>query len=203
VRIEKVFAKRGSDGARQVIDSFAPYFCDECVATCAKERTSDPWLPIRRILHGWVLWFPILGSFIAGAWVLGQSFPGQVQLGLVAFFWGITAWCCYSIWRQTRHLAVQPPNSVTSAVDFTRNQSDWFEPPWRKFTFRNPEYAEHFRNTNRSRLWSSRHPSANRAAMLRYFSFWILAAAFGVAAVFAVAGEFDIPLWQYIRRVFP
>jgi hypothetical protein len=185
-----------------LIERFAPYFCGECLGLCSSEPSSDPWLPIKRILRGGVLWFPTLGSFVAGAWVLGQSFPGKVALSLVAFFWGITAWCCYSIWRQTRHLAVRPPNSVTSAVEFTRSQSDWFEPQWRKFTFRNAQYAEHFRNANRNRLWSSRHPSANRAVLLRYFSFWILMAAFGVAAVFAVADEFNIPLWPYIQRAF-
>ncbi len=205
LRIQKVFVvddEDGDDVPRRIIESFAPYFCQECVAACQKELKPEPWLPLKRILHGWVLWFPIAGSFVGGSWVLGQLFPPPLRAGLVAFFWGTTLWCCYWLWRQSRHLAVRPPISITSAIDFSCDQSELFEPQWRKFTFRNTDYAEHFRHANQKRLWSRRHPAARRAFVLEYWALRIFVAALAVASVFWAADELNIPLWDYIARTF-
>jgi hypothetical protein len=203
-RIQKAFStgEEHSFLPGKLIETIRPYFCQECLDASRRESKSDPSLPFKRILHGWPLWPPIAGSFAAGWWLLDQSLPPLWRRGLVALAWGITALCSYGLWRQTRHLAVQPPDSITSAIRFTRDQSGLFEPQWRTFTFRNAEYAGHFRRANQSRLWSRAHPGAQRAVVLKYWASWIFAAALIVALIFAVADELSVPLWDYIAEPF-
>lgn len=195
----------GEDGGllpSRYVESVAPLFCQTCIEISQRARPSDPTLPFKRILRGWILWLPIAATFAAGSWALDASFPAIWRIGLAAFFWSLTAWCCSSLWRQTRYLAVPPPDSVTSAIYFSPNQSRTFEPQWRKFTFRNPDYAEQFRRANQRRLWSSTHPAAQRAIALRYWGTRLGFAVLLIVAIFGVADEFDIPLWSYLTAPF-
>lgn len=204
--IARVFHTADSRG----LVSFQPYFCSQCAAAHRRERKPDPTLFFRRLLHGWALWIPMAGSF----WVFSVALPYALQAvaerdpkgivlsgGIALLFILITFTCAIGIWYGSNHLAVKPPTSITSAVDFTSDQSQTFEPTWRRFTLRNEAYARHFREANRERLWSRSRPEAGRAMVLRHYGKYVMYALIGVVAAFAIADEFGVSLWDVLRNL--
>lgn len=190
---------------------FHPYFCDACIAIHRTEQKPDPTLPFRRILHGWKLWIPLLGS----AWVcsiviepflsaLAKADRAGILIngGILTLFATVSFGCAIAIWAASRHLAITPPSSVTSAITFSDDLSRTFEPQWRRFTLRNAAYAELFRGLNRSRLWSRQRKEAQRALVLRYYGKILGFTALGILLVFALADEFGFPLWEKLAAIF-
>ncbi|MFN7937837.1 MAG: hypothetical protein U0R19_31195 [Bryobacteraceae bacterium] len=189
---------------------FQPYFCPQCIAAHRAEIKPDPTLFFRRLLHGWTLWIPMAGSF----WVCFIALPYALEAlaardpkgivlsgGIATLFALITMTCAAGIWYGSNHLAVKPPTSITSAVDFTSDQSQTFEPTWRRFTLRNQVYAQHFRDANRERLWSRSRPEAGRAMVLRHYGKYVMYALIAVFAVYAIADEFGVSLWEVLRNL--
>ncbi|MBL8219937.1 MAG: hypothetical protein JNL62_11950 [Bryobacterales bacterium] len=101
-----------------------------------------------------------------------------------------------AIWLGSRHLAVRAPTSVTSAVQFTDDLSQTFEPSWRRFTLRNADYAARFRDGNRERLWTRSRPEAQRALVLRYYGKYVLFVVLGIVALLAIADECGVSIWD-------
>jgi len=205
ITVERAF--RHGDGWKVV--AFRPFFCNACIAAHRAERKPDPTLLFRRLLYRWHLWIPVLGSGWACSVALPRMFDdllrrdgvGILMSGaLVAFFGLIALGCVAAIWFGSRHLAVRPPTSVTNAVQFTEDLSQTFEPCWRRFTLRNADYAERFRDGNRSLLWTRSRPESQRAMVLRYYGKYVLWVVLGIAAVFAIADEFGVSLWDLMRR---
>lgn len=191
------------DGSRVV--SYRPFFCDGCIAVHRGELKPDATILFRRLVSRWQLWIPVLGS----GWACSVALPGLFDSllrrdgagvlmsgALVVFFALIALGCMAAIWMGSRHLAVRKPTSVTSAVQFTDDLSQTFEPSWRRFTFRNAEYAERFREKNEERLWSRSRPEAQRAMVMRHYGKYLLYLLLALLAVFAIADEFGISLWD-------
>lgn len=191
------------DAAR--VASYRPLFCDRCIAVHRAELKPDPTIFFRRLVSRWQLWIPVLGSGWACSVALPGLFdallrrdgPGILMSGaLVGFFALIALGCFAAIWMGSRHLAVRKPTSVTAAVQFTDDLSQTFEPNWRRFTFRNAEYAERFREKNEERLWSRSRPEAQRAMVMRHYGKYLLYLLLALLAVFAIADEFGVSLWD-------
>jgi hypothetical protein len=189
--------------------SYRPFFCDRCIATHHGEQQPDPTLFIRRLLHGKFLWIPIFGSSWAlsvvmpSVWdaLLRKDLNGLAISGLLAaFFAAIVLGCLIAIWGGSSHLAVKKPSSVSSAIHFSRDLSQTFEPTWRRFTFRNTAYTEQFRDANRHQLWTRSRPESQRAMILRHYGKYVLYILIAVVAVFAIADELGYPIVDLNRR---
>ncbi len=190
--------------------AYHPFFCDACIALHRAESKSDPSIPLRRILHGWKLWIPAVGSAWGASVTLptllegiGQRDRASLLLGggLFAFFAAIAIGCVIAIWIGSRHLAVRAPSSVTSAVHFTGDLSQTFEPAWRRFTFRSEAYAGQFRQSNRHQIWNRQRPELHRAMTLRYYLKIAGLALLGIVLVFAIADEFGYPLGEKVLAI--
>ncbi len=208
--VARVFTYRDDDGQSRSVVAYRPFFCEPCIAAHRAETKPDPTLFFRRLLHGWVLWIPALGS----SWALSVTLPSvlsslkngdlrglAISGGIAAFFTGIILGCAAAIWRGSRHLAVRAPSSITSAIEFTDDLSQTFEPAWRRFTLRNAAYAEQFIQANHRQLWTRSRPESQRAMILRHYGKYALYALLAVAAAFAIADEFGYPLWDMLRRL--
>jgi len=205
VTVAKAFGH--GDGWKVV--AFRPFFCDACVAVHRAETKPDPTVLFRRLVYRWQLWIPALGSGWACSKVLPGLFDdllrrdgqGILMSGALAGFFGFIALgCVAAIWMGSRHLAVRVPTSVTSAVEFSDDLSQTFEPSWRRFTMRNADYAGRFREGNRERLWNRSRPDAQRAMVLRYYGKYLLFAVLGIVAVLAIADEFGYSIWDLVSR---
>lgn len=197
-------------GDSRTVIAFQPYFCAACISTHRAEQKSDPTLFFRRLLHGWRLWIPLLGCF----WLFTIALPSALEAfasrdpkgmvlsgGLATLFALIVLVCAAGIWRGSQHLAVKPPSSITSAIHFTGDLSQTFEPTWRRFTLRNDAYAQQFREANRDRLWSRSRPESQRALVLRHYGKYVMYAAIAILAAFAIADEFGVSLWEVLRNL--
>jgi hypothetical protein len=208
--VARVFTSHGEDGVSRSVVCYHPFFCDRCIAAHRAEDKPDPTLFFRRLLQGWFLWIPVLGS----GWALSVTIPplleslrdgdlhGMAISGcLAAFFTAIALGSAAAIWWRSRHLAVRAPSSITSAIAFTDDLSQTFEPAWRRFTLRNAAYAEQFIQANRRRLWTRSRPESQRAMILRHYGKYALYALLAAAALFAIADELGYPLWDMLRRL--
>ena len=177
VRIECAFETGKNENRTWDIVRFAPQFCDACIAQHVLE--AQPVSFTRRLELMVKTWYAlgIAGSAVAICVVLTVAAKRMAEEGMngalapllfAALIAVLLAWCVMEAWWTTRHRAIVPPTSVTSAVDFTRDLSSVFEPSWRRFTFQNEAYAQAFTAANRAILWDSHGTTAQRAASLRF-----------------------------------
>jgi hypothetical protein len=190
-------------GKGNTVVSFHPFFCERCIATHRGEQKPDPTVFFRRLVHGWFLWIPIVGS----GWALSVAMPSAwdavsrkdlsglaISSLLAAFFAAIVLGCLAAIWWGSRHLAVKKPSSISSAIHFSGDLSQTFEPAWRRFTFRNTAYTEQFRDANRHLLWTRSRPESQRAMILRHYGKYALYILLAVLAVLAIADALGYPI---------
>jgi hypothetical protein len=175
LRIERAFlfhVQNDSDTPNdtiQSIDAFNVPFCNACLHQHrAQQAPPSPWTPFKRLLSD--------GKGFAGLFVIGIAllflksaierfsiFP----LALAALPLATGGWLLRSTWRQSRHMSVPPPTNVDLAVDFTPSLALPFEPHWRAFLFRSPEYARQFSRANIHDLWNPTSMEAQAAAAQR------------------------------------
>ena len=104
-----------------------------------------------------------------------------ILAGIAGFFGVIGAVSLGGAYKETRRYAIIPPTSITSAVEFSSDHSDMFEPERRNYSFRNREFSEAFLAANRDALWDGQ--KRVRASINRQFFYGAVAVA--VAAVLA------------------
>ena len=153
----------------QAIDAFDVPFCGACLdRQQAERRAPSPWMPLRRILShsegfaGLVV-IAIAMMFVSAAVRERRVFP--LVLGSLPLAIGF--WLLRGTWKRSRHMSLAKPTSVDLAVDFTPSIALPFEPYWRAFHFRAPQYAALFRQVNAGKLWDPRSPEARDAAAKR------------------------------------
>lgn len=168
---EKVFVRnfRAHSDDRVLVRFHIPY-CHACAIAHEHESPGRNQRLLRRLLRrgGGAFYLLIAGLGITClSWFdpFGNVAPFPlwqrvlVPLGVLsaaAVLFAIALW-------ETRHMASVPPTSITSAVEFTDRLSWDFEPSWRQFRFRRPEYASTFRELNRDRLWVPTSAEAQRS----------------------------------------
>ena len=155
----------GDDGVNYVVSAAQVPFCPLCIARHQVEVLTVS--PLQRML----LCFrqPIIISALAmGAMALflapqaleavlgGNDVGGLLFLGIVLLFGLIAAASGYAAFRLSRRHAVVPLTSVTSAFDYTDDQSELFDGERRTYRLRNPTFAEAFRYANEHRRWDPR-----------------------------------------------
>jgi hypothetical protein len=148
------------------VESFQVPFCAACVQRHRAEMAPpDPWLPLWRATKGG-------GEGVGGLIVCGVGFfffyEGLTKLSWIPIVFSflpflVGGFLVRQTWAKNRYLAVPGPTKVSSALDFTVDLSEAFEPAWRAFVFQNVEYAERFREANAHRLWNPRGAQAQQA----------------------------------------
>ena len=159
----------------------------------------------------WMYLIPAIGS-IFFAYVLAPTLiralvrgrPSDLFFsgGIFLFFSLLALVCVVSGWLHTAHMVPKPLTSISSAIDFTVDQSETFEPAWRRYTFRNDAYTEQFRVANASRLWDRHSPRARRAFTLRQWLKWALWAAVGCGVLWYLWDEWVRPVWHWAQPYF-
>ena len=165
LRIEKVFRRDAVDeGANYVVGAAQVPFCRLCIARHRAEvvTVSPPQrmlLCFRQPIIISALSMGAMALFLAPQAleaVLGGNGVGGLFLGIVLLFGLIAAASGYAAFQLSRRHAVVPPTSVTSAFDYTDDQSELFDGGRRTYRLRNPTFAEAFGYANERRRWDPR-----------------------------------------------
>jgi len=215
MRLEQMASVEYSSGdgyeTEHEISAFNVPFCESCIARHRTELPKpDATLWLRRMFSG------------NGA---GEAFGGAVVL-LVALFFFKEALLklslsplligCFPLltgsyligrnWHRNRYMAVPPPTSVSSAVEFTPILAADFEPPWQAFRFRNAAYAEAFRQVNNAALWDPRGEHAQEAKAKRKArnrrNAWIIGIVIAAVCAWGIWDEHGEWLKSIWRSVF-
>ncbi len=193
--IEKVFRRdEGPDGGvNYVVSAVHVPFCPSCIARHEAEAVTVS--PAKRVL----LCFRqpiIIGALVTGgmavflappalAAVVGGDGMGRlVFLGIVVVFGLIAAGSAYGAYNLSRRHAAIPLTSVTSAFDFTDDESDLFDKQRRTYRLRDPTFAEAFVYANQHRRWD---PGSARAVVGRRGR-TVLIIVCGLAAIVVLVG---------------
>ena len=200
LKIERAFCLEGEDTNSWLVLRATPLFCPACIAQHwleAKPVSAPGRLALALETE---MTIAMLGPFLFGGFLVlrgledyarhGDAVRSGVLIGAGSVFLLIALGCLMGGFSKTAHKAITPPTSITSAVDFTSDQSSVFEPAWHKYTFRNTAYGEAFAAVNHNRLCDGRGEAARRAANWR-FNFQILAhIAVAAAVVYYIYDEF-------------
>ena len=202
--IEKNFASREQPN----IQVFRPLFCDACIA---KHRAEIPVVPLstqlRHVLATWAM-IPAVFSCalllkfaidITRAAVSGDK-NRVIFAGIcMTFFACILAWSILRIRQHAHPYLMEPSTSVTSAFYFTSDMSAAFEPAWRRYTLRNPAYAEAFGQLNQRLSWDRHNPAAERARSLRFYGKSLAYTAFGAFVLYWLYDDYLHPIYLSVR----
>ncbi len=206
--VQKTFSYSSeSHGAVRPVHEYRVPFCESCARQHASEQQPlGPWVPLLRVLKG-------DGSNIGGLFVFGVGlfFLSEalrtVSLALLVFSalpLLVGGWLVRATWNKNRYLAVSPPTSISSTVDFSPNRAQAHESPWRAFSFQNDSYASRFREANANRLWDMNGAEARAARERRRRSHdrstWIVGVIFGAAFLWWLWDEMISPHWAVIRQ---
>ncbi len=193
--IEKVFRRdEGPEGGvHYVVTTAQVPFCATCVARHQAEVVTVS--ALRRVLlcfrqpviiaalttGGIALFFaPVaLDSLTAG-----DGVGGLIFLGVVVVFALIAAASAYAAFDQSRRYAVPASTPVTSAFDYTDDESEMFDRQRRTYGLRNPTFAAAFEQANQHRQWDPR----SARAMASHRGRTLLLIGVGVATVLMLVG---------------
>jgi hypothetical protein len=195
--IEKVFRRDAGadDGMRYVISTAEVPFCPRCLARHRLEAATVS--PLQRV----VLCFRqpvILSALVMGGFAVflgppaldaafsGSGLGGPIFLSIVLLFGLIAAASGFAAFQLSRRHAVVPPTSVTSAFDYTDDQSELFDRERRTYRLRNPTFADAFVDANRHSQWD---PSSARATA-GHRGRIVLLIVFAMATIFILIGTF-------------
>ncbi len=190
------------------IYSLKPFFCDACIAKHRQELPPVPLSKQLRYLLGNVyalpalISLPLLLKFAASLTkaALAGDKPGVIFAGIcMTFFSCILAWSIFQIRQYVRPRLLQPSTSVSSAFQFSTDMSQTFEPTWRRYTLRNPAYADAFAQLNQARNWDRHNPEAERARTLRFYGQALLIALFVAFGAYALYDDYLGPAYRAIR----
>jgi len=199
--IEKVFRRdAGADsGVSYVISTAQVPFCPSCVARHQHEAVTVS--PLQRVMLCFrqpvIISALVMGAFAVflGPPALDAAFSGSgpgglIFLGVVLLFALIAVASGLAAFHESRRHAVMPPTSVTSAFDYTDDESELFDRERRTYRLRNSIFADAFVDGNRHSQWD---PSSARATA-GHRGRIVLLIVFAVAAVFMLVGTLFWPL---------
>jgi hypothetical protein len=173
VWIEQRFEHHNSEGSPtySMVPVAVP-FCPACNATHQRERRAvSPLARLGMMFRSHIMYGVVCQVALGLFFLLKFSLPTTIA---AVFFLLLAAVCARAAYNETRHLAVSPPTSVSSAFVFSEDHSSMFEPERRFYTLRNPQFADAFLHVNRDRLWDAASPHAQRAAVKRSWAIAIL-----------------------------
>ena len=177
LEVVKVFRRIDESGDsspdRFVIERVPVPFCPPCTAQHQSEARQVA--PFPRFLMACrsrfalgVPAFAVLALLVLYMGARSVS-PGIILWSMAALF-GFLAWASYrAAYRDTEHLAIPAPTSITSAFDFTDDRSKLFEREHCTVTLRNAVFAEAFLARNPSRVWTAEDQAKSKAGWRRFF----------------------------------
>lgn len=194
--VRKVFFYQGDDEpATPVVVTHTPLFCQGCAAQHERE-----------------LWRPGLADYVKRFFASGgEVIGGIIAFGVGLFFLkeavfklslallvfsclplGIGAWLLIHNWRRTAHQFISKPTSVSSAVDFSDDDSSEHEPAWARFSIRDSACRRAFVELNRAQLWDPGGAEATVARQKRAWSNrkreWMVRLGIAALIILAIAG---------------
>jgi hypothetical protein len=164
--IQKVFERHHDESpTTHTVESVAVPFCPVCLAAHRRElQTVPPLTRIGMMYKSGVMIGATCQAALALFFLTRGSF---VTSAVAAFFFALAAVCARIAFNQTRHLAVPPATTMSSAFDIGDDRSEMFEPERRFYTLRNAQFADAFIAVNRERIWDPASSQAQRAATKR------------------------------------
>jgi hypothetical protein len=195
LRVERVFQYRISSDTEEYdyvarVEAVRVWVCSECAEIHSSE------LPAVSLLFRLLRLFRAAVAVPMTALGLGAVFCAAAAFRSDAVFWGVLGVgalsgipALYRIRRAVHPWAIEPPTSVTSALDFTQDQSQAFEPSWRRYTFENDTYGRAFVKGNADRIWDPNSPRAEVAGDARYSLLVAVVVVFAALAAYAVLGR--------------
>lgn len=184
--VAKVFRRVDNSGEsrpdRFVISRTTVPFCPPCLAQHQSETRQIT--PFQRFLLIFrsdsarsALGLGAIGLLVV--FMAVRSVSGTLLLSGIAALFGLVCWACiWAGYRETEHLAIPPPTSITSAFDFTDDHAKLFEREHCAVTLRNSTFAEAFLARNTARIWNPEDPVNQRAEKARNVLLNVLIAAF-------------------------
>jgi len=176
LEVARGFRRAGKSGDsssdRFVIARVWVPFCPPCTMQHLAEVR--PIEPFQRLLLACrarsALGAPAFGALaVLAAYMATRSVSSTLPLALTALF-VLLSWVSVRVaYAETEHLAVPPPTSVTSAFDFTDDQSGLFEREHRTVTLRNAVFADAFLLRNTTRIWNPENPANRKGGWRRFF----------------------------------
>jgi hypothetical protein len=176
--IEKVFRRDGGvdSGVTYVVTAVRVPFCPACIARHQVEAVTVS--PLQRVLLCFrqpviisALTMGVLALYLAPRAIDAVSSAdgagGLIFLGIVLLFSLIAAASGFAAFDQSRRHAVVPATSVTSAFDYSDDQSELFDRERRTYRLGNPAFAEAFLHANQHRQWNPGSPRAAAGRWLR------------------------------------
>jgi hypothetical protein len=161
-RYGQAFPRFGDEGqllGYQVYHADIP-LCAACLET--QHRLAPPLSVVRRLLLLARTWFVIglAGGTLVCLYLLQMAWrevlrgrSALVELVIGTVFALIAIYHFRAAWNASRHLAIPPETQVTSALAFSDDLSQLFEPERHEYRFQNPVVAERFRAANAGRQW--------------------------------------------------
>jgi hypothetical protein len=152
-----------------VINTLRVPFCGACLdLQRLQHKPPSPWTALLRIacegegLAG-------AGATVIGCLFLASGFKhfSVAPLLLAGLSFSLAFWLMRTAWNKNPQMGVPAPTAVDLAVDFTPYLNLQFEPAWRAFQFRSPQYAVLFRQANAHQLWNPYGAEADVAASRR------------------------------------
>lgn len=192
ILIERAF---GNDESGFHVVRLNPFFCPACIAEHLREARPVPFG--RRIFAALKtnMTLAMAGPLLFGVYLvfdgLRKTSLIPIVIGLVFCLIGLG--CFLAAMNRTAYLAVTPPTSVTATIQFTDDMSSAFEPAWRQFVFRNPDYGAAFTDFNRARIWDKHGTEALRAASRRFDLKIVGYLAFGALVLYWIYDDFLRP----------
>lgn len=190
------------------IHSLQPFFCDACIAAHRRELPLVPLSRQLRYLFGnfyiipLIISVPLLVKFavsITTAALAGDK-NSVIFAGIcMTFFACILAWSLLQVRQHARPYLLEPPTSVTMSFQFSGDMSESFEPTWRRYSLRNPDYAEAFGQLNQSLSWDRHNPEAARARSIRFYGTCVICAVFGCILLYSLYDDYIRPVYISVR----
>lgn len=196
LEVRKVFFhKEDEEPETHSVVTYTPLFCRECAAQHQREL----WRPgpsdyVKRFFASGGQMLGGIIVFVIGLFFLKEA-VFKLSLSLLVFSGlplGISTWLLISNWRRTAHQFIPKPTPVSSAFDFSDDDSSEHEPPWARFSIRDSACRRAFIELNRPNLWDPGGAEATVARQKRAWSNrkreWMVR--FGIAALvmLAIAG---------------
>jgi hypothetical protein len=145
-------------------------FCARCAEQHERERALQPDVPAYRypglfehvipaVYIAMGLFFLSIAARVADKGLIFVAVLGAIGL----FFLAVAIAATVGAWRVPWYERVPAQTSITSAFDYTDDESDVFQPTRRRYFIRNADFGERFAALNANKQWDPRGPEAARA----------------------------------------
>lgn len=198
--VESVFTRTHSDSPNTyVVGRLSVPLCVACLGRHNAER--PPIDAVKRVL----LMFrtpEVFAGIAPGAaslFVLWIAIPRFLRFDLISMgffsalsgFFGLIAFFGFrAAWQDSERYAVQPPSSVSSAIRFSDDRADLFEPEHHTYILSNPQFAAAFIELNKALIWRPDGRQANVARQKRNLSYIVFGIVVACVVIYSLLDEF-------------